>query len=167
MSALPEGYAVTFTMHPITQDAQRINLLFHYGVFAADAVIGWADAKIVELNSPPDSLLDLSMTAPDKTADIDSCLNRLGSGAEFWSALRSAIPQIREFIASHPDGVESIANHLFLSVCRFPFSDVPDDLHFIYRFEDAFSLAREGIYGEPKTVYREFMHELEKFTQVA
>jgi len=44
---------------------------------------------------------------------------------------------------------------------------VPDDLHFVYRFDDAFSLAREGTYGEPQSVYRDFVHELDKFTQVA
>ena len=154
-------------MQSIAQDAQRVSLLFQYGVLDASAVIAWADAAIVQMDSPPDSLLELSTTAPDKTADVLSCLHRLSSDAEFWSALRSAIPQLRDFVASHPDHAESIANHLFLTVCRFPVSELPDDLHFIYRFDDAFSLAREGTYGDTETVYREFVHEMERFTQAA
>jgi hypothetical protein len=152
-------------MTDIAQDAQRMSLLFQYGISAADEVIKWADSMIVQMDSPPDSLLELSTTAPSKTADVLSCLRGLSAGAEFWMALRSAIPQIREFVTSHPDRAEGIANHLFHTVCRFPFSDLPHDLHFIYRFDDAFSLAREGTYGEPETVYREFIHEMEKFTQ--
>jgi hypothetical protein len=154
-------------MQSITQDAQRVSLLFQYGVLDASAVIAWADTAIIQMDSPPDSLLELSTTAPDRTADVLSYLHRLSSGAEFWPALRSAIPQLRDFVVSHPDRAESIANHLFLTVCRFPGPELPDDLHFIYRFDDAFSLAREATYGDTETVYREFVHEMERFTPVA
>lgn len=71
------------------------------------------DTAIVQ----PDSLLELSTTAPDKTADILSCLHRPSSGAEFWPALRSAIKHIRDFIVAHPDRADAIANHLFLKAC--------------------------------------------------
>jgi hypothetical protein len=154
-------------MQSIVQDAQRLSLLFQYGVLDAGAVIAWADGAIAQMDSPSDSLLELSTTAPDKTADILSHLHRLSSGAEFWPALRSAIPQIRDFIVAHPDRADAIANHLFLTACSFGVGDVPDDLHFLYRFDDAFSLAHEGTYGDLETVYREFIRELEKFTQVA
>src|SRR6185436_13963371 len=147
-------------MQSIAQDAQRLSLLFQYGVLDASTVIAWADTAIVQMDSPPDSLLELSTTAPDKTADVLSCLHRLSSGAEFWPALRRAIPHIRDFIVAHPDRAVAIANHLFLTACSFGVSDVPDDLRFVYRFDDAFSLAHEGTYGEPETVYREFIHEL-------
>lgn len=115
------------------------------------------------MGSPPDALLELSTTAPDRTADVLSCLHRLSSGADFWPALRNAIPQLRDFVASHPDRAESIANNLFLTVAHFPVAELPDDLHFIYRFDEAFSLAREGTYGDTETVYREFIHEMERF----
>lgn len=154
-------------MQSITQDAQRVSLLFQYGVLDAVAVIAWADEAIVQMESPPEALLELSTTAPHRTADILSSLHRLSSGAEFWPALGSAIPQLRDFVGFHPDRAESIANHLFLTVCGFGVGDVPDDLHFIYRIDDAFSLAREGTYGDTETVYREFIHEMERFTPVA
>jgi hypothetical protein len=154
-------------MESITQDAQRVNLLFQYGVLDARAIIAWADAVIVETDSPPDALLDLSTTASDRTADILSCLQRLSEGAEFWPALRSAIPQLRDFVTLHPDRAERIANHLYLTACSFAIGDVPEDLDFIYRFDDAFSLAGEGTYGETETVYREFVCEMGRFTDAA
>ena len=148
-------------MQSTPQDAQRVSLLFQYGVLDASAVIGWADAAIVQMDSPPDALLELSATAPEKTADVLSCLHCLSSGAEFWPALRSAMPQLRDFVVSHPERAESIAYHLFLTACGFGVADVPGDLHFIYRIDDAFSLARDGSYGDTESVYREFVHEME------
>jgi hypothetical protein len=153
-------------MQIIAQDTQRMSLLFEYGVLTGDDVIAWSDSAIVQIDSPPDSLLQLSMTAPDKTADIMSHLHQLSSGSDFWAAVRSAMPQIRDFVVAHPDQAESIANHLFFTACRAP-DRVPKDLHFMFRFDDAFSLAHDGIYGEPQTIYRDFIHELEKFTLVA
>jgi hypothetical protein len=154
-------------MQSIAKDAQRMSLLFQWGVATADEIISWADSLIVHMDSPLDSLLELSTTSPAKTGDILSCLHRLSGGADFWAAFRCALHRVRDYVASHPERAEAIANHLFLAACGFSVSDVPDDLHFAYRFDDAFSLAREGTCGEPQTVYRGFIHELDKFTQVA
>jgi|ERR1051326_4791559 hypothetical protein len=153
-------------MESIAQDAKRMSFLFHYGVLDGLAVIAWADAAIVQMDSPPDALLELSTTAPEQTADLLSYLDRLSSGAESWSALKSAIPRIRDFVASRPDRAEAIANQLFLTGC-YGAGDVPEDLRFIFRYDDAFSLAREGQYGDTQTVYQEFLHEMERFTEAA
>jgi hypothetical protein len=152
----------------IAQEAKRVSLLFHYGVFAADAIIEWADTMIIAMDTPPDTLLELSTTAPDKTADIVSCLNRLSYGAEFWSALRSAIPQIRDFITTNPDPVSiahRMAHHLgsqIRSTTYWSYLKMPDDLEFLFNFDDDFDHALDGDSGDPETVYREFIHELEK-----
>ena len=152
-------------MQPIAHDAQRISLLFEYGVLTGNNVIAWSDGAIVQLDSPPDSLLQLSMTAPDNTADIISHLHQLSVGSDFWAALRSAIPQIRDFIVVHPDRAESVANHLFRTACHAA-SQLPEDLNFMFQYDDAFSLARDGIYGDSQTIYRDFIQELEEFTPV-
>ena len=154
-------------MSEIVQDAQRMSLLFQYGAVTADEVISWADSWIQRMDSPAEALLHLSTTPPDKTGDTLSCLRRLSTGADFWNALRSALPRLRDYVASHRERAEEIANHLFLTVCNFELGEVPDDLHFAFRFDDAFCLARQGTYGSPETVCREFIHELEKFTQAA
>ncbi len=154
-------------MTEIAQDAQRMSLLFQFGVATADEAISWADSWIQRTDSPAEALLELSTTPPGKTGDILSCLRQLSAGADFWNALRGALPRLRDYVASHRDRAEGIANQLFLTVCSFGVPEVPDDLSFAYRFGDAFSLAREGTYGDPETVYQEFIHELDKFTKVA
>ena len=149
-------------MKTIAHDAQRMGLLFEYGIVTGKEVVAWADSAIVQLASLPDSLLQLSLTAPDNTADIISHLHRLASGADFWAALRSVIPRIRDYVVEHPDGAETTANHLFLTAC-FAHNKFPKDLQFLFRFDDAFSLAQDGVYGTPQDVYRDFVQELGKF----
>jgi hypothetical protein len=153
----------------IAQDAQRMNLLIQYDALTADEVVAWANSLVAELDkmdSPPGLLFALSNTSPSNAKEILFCLAQLSAGADFWTAFRRTLPRLREYVTEHPDRTERIANHLFSTLCRYDVSDVPDDLHFLYRFDDAFSLAQEG-HGDTETVYREFVHELDRFIQVA
>jgi hypothetical protein len=90
-----------------------------------------------------------------------SCLHRLGAGSDFWSAFRIALPKARDYVRAHADRAEVIAQHLYLTACFADFR-VPDDLGFVYRFDDAFSLARQGIYDTRDSVYRAFLDELDR-----
>jgi hypothetical protein len=146
----------------IAHEALRVSFLFQYGVLTADEVIGWADSMIIQLDSLPDSLLELSMISTEKTADIVSCLRRLRSEGDYWAALRAGFPQIRQFIISHPDQAERIANQLFRTACFSP-QPIPKDLNFMFSYDDKFSLARDGIFGDLQAVYSSFIAELEKF----
>jgi hypothetical protein len=47
-------------MQNIAHDAQRMSLLFTYGVISGGDVIAWSDSIIVQIDSPSDSLLQLS-----------------------------------------------------------------------------------------------------------
>lgn len=149
-------------MSAIENESQRMSLLFQYGVVDAHDVIAWVDSLIEQIDSPPDLLLDLSSTAPDNTGDILARLRRLSAGSEFWESFRSSIPQIRDYTAAHHDRAESIANHLVLTLISFQ-DEAPDDLHFLYWFDDAFSLAREGICGSPESVCHAFIQELDEW----
>jgi hypothetical protein len=150
-------------MNSIAQDAQRLSLLFEYGAIDARAVISWADTWIVQMDSPPDLLLKLSMTMPEKSGDILSYLRGLSSGADFWKAFRNIIPQLRSFVASHPELAENIAIHFYHTA--FIVENVPEDLRFICRYDDEFSLARQGIYGDFDTVYKKFVEEMDGATK--
>lgn len=148
-------------MSAIVQEAQQTQLLFEYGVITADVVLKWADSMIIQLQIPPDTLIELSTTSPSKTENIITCLHRVSSGADFWSAFRGALPQIRDYVSTHRECAESIANHFFLTACS-DVSNVPKDLNFIYGFDDAFFLANHGTFGDFETIYREFIGELDK-----
>jgi hypothetical protein len=152
-------------MPSIAQDAQRLSLLFRYGVVAVSEVISWADSQIAEMDSPPEALLELSTTSPSDTGGIISRLHRLSAGAEFWPALRAALPRIRDYVASRPQDAKRIANHFYSTATTF--EPVPTDLQFLYRFDDAFCLAHDGTYSDREAIYRELLSELERFREAA
>ena len=149
-------------MPPYTQDAKRLSLLFHYGVATEREIIEWADSQIAVLNPTPEALIELSLTPSNKTEDFISHLHALSADAEFWPSFRAALPRLLDHLASRPEDAERIANELYRTVLMDP--SVPKDFHFAYRFDDAFSLAREGTYGNEDDVRREFINELKRFT---
>lgn len=59
-----------------------------------------------------------------------------------------------------PGEAERIASSLYMLACP-NLDDMPDEFSFIYPFEDAFYLGREGIYGSEEAVYADFLAELE------
>jgi hypothetical protein len=140
-----------------------MSLMLQYGLTTGSGVVQWADAQIIALDSASGSLLELSTTPPSKTGDLVSHLRVLASGADYWSAFRAVLGPLHDHIASNPSRAEYFANLLYRTVISFDSAEVPKDLSFIDRFDDAFSLAREGIYGRPDDVLREFLAELERF----
>jgi hypothetical protein len=126
-------------------------------------VVRWADSQIVALDSPSDALIDLSTTPTSQIADQLSHLRTLASGSDFWAAFRSLLGALHDCLTSHPQRAEDVASELYRTVVWSEHGDVPEDLTFIYHFDDAFSLAREGTYGDPEAVLHDFLSELEKF----
>lgn len=149
-------------MPPYSQDAKRLSLLFDYGVATEREIIEWADSQIVVLDSPPDALLQLAMTRPTDTAAIISHLHTLSAEAEFWSAFRAALVRIHRHVVTQPSDAERLANDIYRTVVMF--SDVPEEFTFVYHFDDAFSLARDGTFGDEATVLKNFTDELQRFT---
>lgn len=148
-------------MSTIANEAQRLGLLFRYGIVSASEIITWADSKIVGLDLPPAALIELSTTAPSETGAIMSRLHGLTGGADFWLALRAILHRIRDYLVAHPEAAERIAGHLYTAATTY--EPVPADLGFLYRFEDAFYLANEGTCGDRDTVFEEFLSELGRF----
>ncbi len=151
------------TMNALCQDAQRMSLMLQFGLATGADVVRWADSQIVALDSASGPLLDLSTTPPANTGDLLSHLRALASGAHCWAAFRAVLGPLHDHIASNPARAEYFANELYRAAIWFESGDVPKDLSFVYGFDDAFSLAREGAYGQPEDVLREFLTELERF----
>lgn len=149
-------------MPQLAHEAKRLSLLFNYGVATEREIIEWADSQIVALDSPPDALLQLASTRPNDTAAFISHLHTLSAGAEFWPAFRAAMARLHQHVVAHPADSARIANEIFRTVVMF--SDVPSEFIFAYRYDDAFSLAREGTFGDEEAVRSEFADELRRFT---
>ncbi|MDB6016486.1 MAG: hypothetical protein JWR19_975 [Pedosphaera sp.] len=150
---------------PYAQDAKRLSLLFDFGVIAEREVIEWADSQIVALASPPDALMQLAVTPPNKTEDIITHLHTLGVEAEFCSAFTAALAQLHDHLVSHPADAERIAPDLFNTIYALQ-TDIPDEFRFVNRYDDAFDLAKSGVCGDTETLRKEFIDELQKFKPV-
>jgi hypothetical protein len=107
-------------------------------------------------------LIELASTRPTDAAAIISHLHTLSEGAEFWPAFRAALARIYQHVVAHPGDAGRIANDIYRTVLML--SDVPNEFSFVYHFDDAFSLAQEGTFGDEEMVRKEFIEELRKFT---
>lgn len=149
-------------MSSVSQEATRESLLFDIGIRSAPDVIAWADRMIVKEEKPHPLLIELSTTSPERTDFVLSYLSGLKIGGDFWSALSDALSSVHDYVAAHRAEAERVAGALFFSVCCRK-EKLPEEFSFLYHFDDAFYLGREGIYGSEKAVYDDFVSELRRF----
>ena len=66
-------------------------------------------------------------------------------------------------MVSNPVQAEHVAKLLYMIVVSSGYENLPEDLNFIFHFEDAFYLASDHTYGNPESVLQEFIQELKVF----
>ena len=140
-----------------------MSFMLQYGLASGVDVVKWADAQIIALDSPPGSLIDLSMTPTGQTADLLSHLRALASGADIWAAFREVLGPLHDYVGSKPSQAEDVACELLRTAAWIDPEGMPEDLHFLYHFDDAFFLAKDGSFGRPEDVVRDFLTELARF----
>src|ERR1043166_1880954 len=150
------------------QDAQLIRLLFEYGLTKGENIIRWADAQIVAHASPPQALIELSMTPVSRTGDLLSHLNTLAGKADYWEPFNALLGLLYERIASRPESTDRFASEVYCRLIttaqlRLVPSDLPPHLRFLCEFSDKFDLAQQGIRGNPEDVIREYLANLQSF----
>ena len=148
---------------PLCQDAQRMSFMLQYGLASGVDVVKWADSQIIALDSPPGTLIDLSMTPPGQTADLLSHLRALASGADIWAAFRAVLGLLHDYVVSRPSQAEHVANELLRTAAWIDSEGMPEDLRFLYHFDDAFFLARDGSFGRTEDVLQDFLRDLARF----
>jgi hypothetical protein len=147
-------------MNPLSKDAKRVSLMLQYGFMTSQAVVDWADAQIVALDSP------LAATPVSRTADLLSHLAALASDAEYWEAFRVILGSLSERLASRPnEAILSAWNNLYCTmVATAPTNpwDVPTEFQFIYSLLVALDGA-EYERGRREWVLHEFLAKLRTF----
>src|SRR5438105_7894522 len=99
-------------MSSLCQDALLVRMMFDYGLITGPAIIDWADAQILALDSPMPKLLELSTTPVSRTADLLSHLSALADDADYWEAFRVVLAFLYERIASRPESTERFASEV-------------------------------------------------------
>src|SRR2546425_5390685 len=132
-------------MNSLCQDAQRVSLMFQFGLIRGQAVVDWADSQIIALDSPPPTLIELSTTPISRTADLLSHLGALASGADYWEAFRMVLGLFYQRVASHPERTGRLASELYSRLVstwpRMVPDETPMDLQFLYEFDLALEVA--------------------------
>ncbi len=137
--------------------------MLQYGLASGIDVVKWADSQIIALDSPPGSLIDLSMTPTGQSADLLSHLRALASGADVWAAFRAVLGPLHDYVAARPSQAEDFAYELLRTAAWINPEGMPEDLRFLYHFDDAFFLARDGSFGRTEDVLQDFLRELARF----
>ena len=150
-------------MNALAQEAARELFLLNLGVHDTRNVVRWADEQVEKEESPSDTLIELSTMPPERIDGFIAGLSRLRDGSDIWAAYRDAMPSIYDYVVKNPEKTELIASTLYLLLAQYFVDTLPSDFQFIYRFGDAFDLARQGIYGDLKSVGEEFTDELKHF----
>jgi hypothetical protein len=149
-------------MDSLRDEAVRRWLQIQLGVTTPKKVIDWVDGAIAGMDRPPSALIELSTADVNRTETVISALTELGNGADYWAAFRGALGDAHTFLTTNPGDGERVAQRIYGIVARSA-RDVPGEFNGLYRWEDAFYLAREGVYGSEQQVLEQLMDELSSF----
>lgn len=144
------------------QEAATELFLLNLGVRSTTDVVQWSDATIAKEDSPHELLIELSTTPLERIDRFISILSDLRTGSDYWPSVRDAMPALHTFVLAHPEEAERIASSLYM-IAAGELDRMPKEFSFIYRFDDAFYLAREGTYGRLEEVHADFLAELARF----
>jgi hypothetical protein len=152
------GHETWAKMKEVQNEAARLALLYDLGIIASDVVIRWADDLIVGSPKPSQELIELSVSRADDPASVSGALRSVAAGADVWSPVEAALPEILDFISAHPDRAP-LAAKAFYHIAVEQKYVVPDSLRFFLRSEDDFDLADSGVYPL-LDVYQRFVGDL-------
>ncbi len=150
-------------------------MLFHYGLATPEEIVRWADSQMLAMDSPPDSLIELSATPASQPGGIITHLNGLAGSPDFWDwdGFRAILARLHDDLASHPSDAGQVAAELYQFIIRFAPGHIPSEFYPFYAFDDEFALASmasmasmvsKEAYAE---VSRDFIRELAKYAQTA
>lgn len=144
------------------QECAREWFLFTIGVKTSEGIVAWADSVIAREEKPDRRLMELSTTDPERTDVFLAELERLRDGGNLWEAVREGLGAVHDYVVASPDEAERIASALNSIASWYP-KEMPREFSFIFHFDDAFYLAKEGIYGGTDAVFADFVAHLARY----
>lgn len=126
--------------------AEIIKLGLGSGLLDLETVIQWADKKILENMNEVD--MDLINVSTSK--EVNKLISHLGKAAgsvEKTSFIEGYFAMLYHYYKNNGDDEQKIINALCTLEAEYSHLINDDDIDCIYTFEDDYSLALEGIYG--------------------
>lgn len=144
----------------LSQDAARQMVLMEVGVATIGDVVSWADQAIVSSERPHPLLIDVSLADVERYHDVYGLLRQLAGGVSRFDALRYALPAIREAILSGRLPADRVASSLYVYLCG-QYSEIPEDMRYLYIADDEFYLAVVEKYGDRAEVEKKFLDAMQ------
>ena len=142
--------------------AETLASLLDTGMVKTEKVIAWVDATIAEMDDPPIPLIDASLFTRDVNALVNS-LRALPGKTDQTEALRLTFYYMRESLAEDAELAPKIARALFRMAMDGQIPEGGDGA--MFHLDNAFSLADEGIYGDPLQVRQELQDFLDEHSR--
>ena len=134
------------------------------GMLSLDDIQGWVDARIMESETPSNSLLDLAFSKQEKGFDIHSALLNISDSGDKYEIVRSLLSKVTDLELANLGYCRELAEVLenFGIDCDY---DVPEDLNSIYGFDDEYRLAEQGVYSTIKKWHKDFISFVQGFRE--
>ena len=148
----------------LSQDAARQMVLMEVGVASVRDIVTWADKVIIASDRPHPILIDVSTADIDRYYDVYGYLRKLACDVSRFDALRYALPAIRESIENGRLASDRAASSIYVYLCG-QYSEIPEDMRYLYVADDEFYLAVAENYGDRAQIEKKFlqtMHNAEK-----
>jgi len=158
------GSSDAFSTRPFELLPKYQSLGLKLGMLSIEDIQSWVDARIIESESPSNSLLDLAFSKQEKGFDIHGALLNISDLGDKYEIVRSLLSKVTDIELADLDYCRKLAEVLenFGIDCDY---DVPEDLNSIYGFDDEYRLAEQGVYSTIKKWHQDFINFVRGFRE--
>ncbi len=134
------------------------------GMFSLQDIQNWVDARIMESESPSNSLIDLAFSKQEKGFNIHTALLNISDAGDKYEIVRRLLSKVTDSELDDLDHCRNLSEALenFGIDCDY---DVPEDLNPIYGFDDEYRLAEQGVYSTINKWHKEFVSFVQGFRE--
>lgn len=149
-------------MESISRQATFFREAYRIGAVSLENVVSWSDSVIDRSPTPEYDFIKLSFTANAHPLDALHILESLSGDVPAIDVLPCVIGLAHQKLAEDPSYGRELAKGLYRVYVACD-GKVPDELHLIGWFDDAFDLAYQGIYGSIEQIQEELFRFTGRF----
>jgi hypothetical protein len=130
----------------LKSEAEELRLYLLSGLESADAVIAWADARLVSSAGPQPYLSEISLSVGRKPEDLESLLHAFPGTADREACFRRVFLRIKKLLEDDPASLGRVTQSLYNLALELP-PDAKRSIREMLLLRDAYELAEAGVSG--------------------
>jgi len=135
----------------LREEAEELAMALEHGFANVDEVIDWADANICAMDTPPFELIEVSTAGRKPSSEIAHLLRAIPGSCDIPRASRKVLRRMAAALddsRASPDAIAVALYQMYLHE-RVPEPAAEGEM---VRLDDAFALARQGVYSRDDVV---------------